>query len=175
LRFSANEPATFQCQLDGGSFSPCSSPKGYARLATGVHRFAVRAIDAAGNVDSTPSSTQWTVGRAVRRTAARSALFAPTAGSRVTRPPLLRWRAVRRARYYNVQLFRAGKKILTAWPTRPSLQLRAQWRFNGQVQRFQPGLYRWYVWPGYGRPSARRYGPLLGTSTFVVGRRARSR
>jgi hypothetical protein len=73
------------------------------------------------------------------------------------------------ARYYNVQLYRAGRKVLTTWPTRPRLQLKAQWRLNGQVQRFKSGTYRWYVWPGYGQPSARRYGSLLGTSTFVVG------
>ena len=31
-------------------------------------------------------------------------------------------------------------------------------------------LYRWFVWSGYGSPSANRYGPLLGQSTFVVRR-----
>jgi hypothetical protein len=173
LRFSANEPATFQCRLDRTSFSPCSSPKRYVRLARGIHRFSVRAIDAAGNVDSTPSSSQWTVGGAVSRTVASSAMLTPAAGSRVTRPPLLRWRKVPRASYYNVQLFRAGRKVLTSWPTRPRLQLRARWRLNGKTQRLERGVYRWYVWPGYGRPSARRYGPLLGTSTFVVGARRR--
>jgi hypothetical protein len=175
LRFSASEPATFQCRLDGRSFSPCSSPKRYSRLARGLHRFAVRAIDAAGNVDSTPSLSQWTVGRGVTRTVAGSALLTPTAGSRVTRPPLLRWRVAPRASYYNVQLFRAGRKVLTAWPTRPALQLRARWKLNGQMQRFESGVYRWYVWPGYGRPSVRRYGPVLGTSTFVFGRAPRRR
>ena len=169
LTFSASEPATFQCRLDGRSFLRCSSPKKYAGLARGPHRFAVRAIDAAGNVDSTPSLSKWTVGRRVPRVVAGSALIAPAAGARVTRPPLLRWRMVPGARYYNVQLYRAGRKVLTTWPTRPSLQVKAQWRLNGQVHRFEPGTYRWYVWPGYGQPSARRYGSLLGTSTFVVG------
>jgi large repetitive protein len=175
LRFSASEPARFQCRLDRRAFSPCSSPKKYTGLTKGLHRFAVRAVDAAGNVDSTPSLSQWTVGRGVTRTAAGSALLAPAPGSRVTRPPLLRWRMVPRASYYNVQLFRAGRKVLTAWPTRPALQLRARWKLNGQVQRFESGVYRWYVWPGYGRPSARRYGPVLGTSKFVFGRAPRRR
>jgi large repetitive protein len=175
LAFSASEPATFQCRLDGRSFSPCSSPKKYTGLAKGLHRFAVRATDAAGNVDATPSLSQWTVGRSVTRTVASSALFAPAAGARVTRPPLLRWRTVRRASYYNVQLYRAGRKVLTAWPTRPRLQLRARWKFNGKVQRLGPGVYRWYVWPGYGRASARRYGRMLGTSTFIVARAAARR
>jgi hypothetical protein len=171
--FSANERGTFQCRLDTGSFAPCGSPKTYARLKDGVHRFMVRAIDAAGNADATPAASQWTIGRAATRTAAASALFAPAAGTRLTRPPLLRWRAVPRASYYNVQLYRGGRKVLTAWPSRTGLQLRMQWRFNGRVQRLKPGLYRWYVWPAYGRAADRRYGRLLGTSTFVVARTIR--
>ncbi|MBA2359637.1 MAG: hypothetical protein H0V79_01655 [Actinobacteria bacterium] len=165
--FSASESAIFQCRLDGGSFAPCGSPSSYAGLASGVHRFAVRAIDAAGNVDATPAGSEWTVA-VVTRTVARSALFAPAAGARVTRPPLLRWRPVRGASYYNVQLYRAGRKVLSAWPTRTRLQLRAQWRFNGRAQRLEPGVYRWYVWPGRGQITARRYGKVLGSSTFVV-------
>jgi hypothetical protein len=166
--FSANEPGAFQCRLDAGSYTPCKSPKTYTRLKGGVHRFMVRAIDAAGNVDAVPAVAQWTIGTAVARNAAVSALFAPAAGARVTRPPLLRWRAVPRASYYNVQLYRAGRKVLTAWPRRTRLQLQVRWRFNGRAERFRPGLYRWYVWPAYAN---RRFGKLVGTSTFVFERR----
>jgi hypothetical protein len=174
FRFSTSEAGTFECRLDGGSFSPCTSPKTYRALARGRHSFAVRAVDLAGNVDATPSLSQWTLTAATRRVAA-SPLFAPPPQAQVTRPPLLRWRAVRRATYYNVQLYRAGRKVLTTWPTRARLQLRARWRFNGRVQTLEPGSYRWYVWPAYGRPSAQRYGRVLGTSTFVVARGARRR
>jgi hypothetical protein len=166
--FSSSEPATFQCRLDGGSFSSCSDPKTYKRLKSGLHRFAVRAIDPAGNVDATPAVYRWTVGRRITRTVATSALLAPASGARVTRPPLLRWRAVSRATYYNVQLYRAGRKVLTSWPARPSLQLRVRWKFNGRLDGLKPGTYRWYVWPGYGPAAQRRYGRLLGTSTFIV-------
>ena len=173
--FSSSEPATFQCRLDGGAFAPCGAPRTYKALARSVHTFAVRAIDSAGNVDATPAVSTWTVGRPVTRTVAKYALFAPTRGARVTRPPLLRWRTVSRAKYYNVQLYRAGRKVLTAWPTRPSLQLQARWTYGGRAERFKAGVYRWYVWPGFGRASDRRYGRLLGTSTFVVGRTTRQR
>jgi hypothetical protein len=161
--FSANEPGSFQCRLDAGSYAPCKSPTTYTRLKRGVHRFMVRAIDAAGNLDAVPAVAQWRIGR----NAAVSALFAPEAGARVTRPPLLRWRAVPRASYYNVQLYKAGRKVLTAWPRRTRLQLQMRWRFNGRAERFRPGLYRWYVWPAFNR----RFGKLVGTSTFVVVRR----
>src|SRR5215218_762162 len=167
--FAANEPGAFQCRLDTGSFAPCTSPKTYVRLRSGAHRFMVRAVDAAGNADTTPAVSQWTIGAAVTRSAAgTSALFAPAAGARLSRAPLLRWRAARRATYYNVQLYRAGRKVLTAWPNRTRLQLRMRWRFSGRAERLQPGVYRWYVWPGYGPATQRRYGRLLGTSTFVI-------
>src|SRR5439155_14282801 len=38
--------------------------------------------------------------------------------TRATSPPLLRWRPIRRARYYNVQFFRGRYKILSAWPVK---------------------------------------------------------
>jgi hypothetical protein len=56
----ANEPnVQFQCRLDGAAFAACSSPTTYAGLAAGSHTFAVRAIDAAGNVDPTPATHTW--------------------------------------------------------------------------------------------------------------------
>jgi hypothetical protein len=98
-------------------------------------------------------------------------LLAPAKRALVSAPPLLRWTPVRRARYYNVQLFRNGRKVLSAWPKRPQLHLRARWRFNGRRYRLVDGRYRWYVWPGEGPRSARRYGDRIGARSFVLDRR----
>ena len=166
--FSANEPAAFECKLDGAAFAPCTSPKSHAGLTRREHTFQVRAIDAAGNPDPTPAIHRWTIAAVPRRAATTSALLAPRAGARVTSPPLLVWRRASRASYYNVQLYRGRVKVLSSWPARTRLQLRARWTYLGRQRQLAPGAYRWYVWPGYGRPSARRYGRLLGQSTFTV-------
>ena len=58
--FSADEPATFQCSLDGATFAACTSPKAYSGLADGSHTFRVKATDQAGNTGA-PASYTWTV------------------------------------------------------------------------------------------------------------------
>jgi hypothetical protein len=84
--------------------------------------------------------------------------------------PVFRWVVVKRATYYNVQLFRAGRKALTAWPARPRYQLQKRWKFAGKTRRLGPGRYRWIVWPGFGPRSRANYGDPIGHSTFVVKR-----
>jgi hypothetical protein len=51
----------YLCQLDGSGFAPCTSPATYSGLALGSHTFEVKAIDAAGNEDSTPATHVWTI------------------------------------------------------------------------------------------------------------------
>ncbi|ATB48542.1 Ig-like domain-containing protein [Corallococcus macrosporus] len=76
--FNANEsPVTYECSLDGGDFTACTSPAAFTGLSEGSHTFAVRAVDAAGNVDPTPATRAWTVD-----TVAPETSFAST-------PPLL--------------------------------------------------------------------------------------
>ncbi|GAP12732.1 regulator of chromosome condensation (RCC1) repeat [Longilinea arvoryzae] len=58
--FYSLEPATFECQLDSSAWEGCANPKTYSGLAEVAHTFAVRAIDALGNV-SAPASYTWTI------------------------------------------------------------------------------------------------------------------
>ena len=51
----------FECELDGGGFTACTTPKNYSNLTNGVHTFAVRAIDNRGLADPTPATYQWEI------------------------------------------------------------------------------------------------------------------
>lgn len=61
FEFRSEPPgATFQCELDGGGFAPCTSPHALASLPDGSRRFAVRAVGA-GGADPSPALHAWTV------------------------------------------------------------------------------------------------------------------
>jgi hypothetical protein len=61
FRFSSSEsPEAFECSLDGKRFRSCPARPELAFVA-GRHRLSVRALDAAGNVDPSPSARSFTV------------------------------------------------------------------------------------------------------------------
>jgi hypothetical protein len=126
------------------------------------YTYVVQALDIAGNAASA------TVAVTPDAEASTRYLLSPGSRSTVHRAPLLRWRKIARASYYNVQLFRNGRKILSAWPTKPQYQLRSKWRYRGKRHRLVDGTYRWLLWAGYGKRSEHRYGKLLGRRTFVI-------
>ena len=132
--------------------------------AAATYTYTVTVFDDAGNA-ATASTT------AAAEPLPGASRLTPQGDALLTRPPLLRWKRVRRASYYNVQLYRGGHKILSAWPRRNRLQLHSRWHYGNRRHHLARGTYRWYVWPGRGRRAARHYGKLIGTSTFRFGRR----
>jgi hypothetical protein len=121
------------------------------------YTYTVSDIDPAGN------STAKTV-----RAIPTGSSLRPYVGSVVSSPPLLTWKKVKRASYYNVQLYLGRTKVLSTWPRKPSLQLPQTWHYRGKSYTLVPGHYRWYVWPGFGLLSSHRYGDRLGRSSFRV-------
>jgi hypothetical protein len=60
--FTSNDAgATFECSIDSGAFAPCTATFSTPALSDGSHTIAVRAKDAAGNVDPTPATYSWDV------------------------------------------------------------------------------------------------------------------
>jgi hypothetical protein len=150
---AAGTPATVY-RGNGGGFENTD-------LKNGVdYTYTITAEDAAGNVAT----------RSVQATPA-ARLLSPAANAHLISPPTLSWTAVPGATYYNVQLYRGDpNKLLSLWPVRASLQLHRSWRFDGRRYRLKPGRYKWYVWPGFGKRKAARYGRMVGSGTFIVVR-----
>ena len=71
---------------------------------------------------------------------------------------------IRGARFYNVQLYKGSRKILSLWPRASRLRLPLRWRYEKRQYALSRGVYRWFVWPSLGG----RYGSLEGQSSFRV-------
>ena len=143
-------------------------PVSDAFFPVGTTTVICNAADRRGN----GSATSFTVTVVfANRSARRTAILAPRAGETVRTAPLLRWRGASKARFYNVQLFRRGHKVLTVWPSRTRFRLHARWTFRGHEYRLKPGNYSWLVWPAYGTTAKPRYGKLLGQSSFIFARK----
>ena len=110
-------------------------------------------------------------------------LYSPAEGAVVRTPPLLAWRPISGAAYYNVQLFYSGRrlaassaspigrKVLSAWPLKPHYRLAKKWKYAKKLRKLVPGHYTWLVFPGYGKRAAHKYGSLIGHSDFVYAAR----
>jgi hypothetical protein len=65
IAFSGPGATGFECTIDGGPASPCTSPTALPTLPDGNHSFAVAAFDAVGNVDPTPATRAFRVDTAL--------------------------------------------------------------------------------------------------------------
>ncbi len=111
---------------------------------------ALFAIDSSGNVS-----------KPALRTVSLASLIPlrPLTGSTVVTAPRLTWTATVGTAYYNVQIFRDGKRVLTDWPAQASFKL--------PTALLEPGTYTWFVWPALkGKGSAATFGELIGRATF---------
>ena len=125
------------------------------------YQYVLTLTDEAGNAAS----------RELTRTPSRQ-LLTPAKRAVLAAPPLLSWTPVRGARYYNVQLFRDGRKILSAWP-REGVSCSSR-RSGGTTAADIASSRAWSTrgtcGPGEGPRDARRYGKRIGARSFVLAR-----
>jgi hypothetical protein len=149
-----------------------AGPDGPAVAPSGTCR------DRAGNV-SAPLAFSFSYGMppapapvVAAATPAPTSTAGPTATSTTAKAKAKRltltWRARPKAKYYNLQLLRNGRKVLSVWPTVARYSLPSRWRYRGHAYALSAGRYRWYVWPGYGPRAAHRYGRLLAKGDVPV-------
>jgi hypothetical protein len=122
--------------------------------------YTVQSIDEAGNASNVVSIAGLPKVLTLQKTP-----FVP----RAAQSPILRWRRVSGAAYYNVQLYRGSKRIYAAWPRMPQAGLPPTWKWSGHRFRLTPGRYHWYVWAGFGPRTLARY-HFVGSARFVIPR-----
>jgi large repetitive protein len=143
-----------------------------------TYTYSVNVSDAAGNVASStltltpggsaPPSPDAAPAPVVQAAPASGVVATPTpTAKKAVKLPNLKWRRVKGADYYNFQLYRGNKKILTTWLTANEFQLRSSWVFHGRRMKLTDARYDWYVWPGFGKRSLRRYGHLITHQRFT--------
>ena len=76
---STESPSTFECDLDGGGWTPCTTPFTTPSLGDGSHTLKARATDAAGNTDASEVTFTWLVDA----TAPTGLTMAPSNGAAV--------------------------------------------------------------------------------------------
>ena len=131
-------------------------------LKNGIeYRYVVVSEDAAGNQSA---------GVAAAAMPRLNLLRSPKDGARLKTPPKFVWTPNAEASYYNVQLYRGQQKILSSWPLAAAMKLKRTWKYEGKRYTLAKGVYRWYVWPGFGARAAIDYGELLGSNSFTMTR-----
>ena len=79
------------------------------------------------------------------------------------------WVPVAATSAYEVEFYRAGRRIFSARTTHAKLTVAKSWTYRGRRERFTPGTYRWYVWPIYKSGSGGRGTPLVNSVLVVRG------
>ena len=83
-------------------------------------------------------------------------------------PRRFAWAPVANASGYHVEFFRGSSRVFAADASRPQITIPASWSHGGREARFEPGEYRWYVWP---LVSGRRSSEAVVQAKLVVAPR----
>jgi hypothetical protein len=77
----------------------------------------------------------------------------------------IHWKEVPNATYYDVVLWRDGKRLLDVWPTSARALLPRNMSPRGGLS---PGRYLWFIYPGFDAKALQHYGALAGSGVFVI-------
>ena len=84
----------------------------------------------------------------------------PLTGSILHEVPVLTWKPQKGSAYYNLQLYRNGKRVLVVWPSQAS--------YRPPAGVLKPGAYVWFVWPALRvGGAAPTFASLIGRATFT--------
>ena len=83
----------------------------------------------------------------------------PLTGSIVHAVPVLSWKPEKGSAYYNLQLYRNGRRVLVVWPSQAS--------YRPPAGVLKPGAYVWFVWPALRVGGGAKFASLIGRATFV--------
>jgi hypothetical protein len=102
------------------------------------------------------------------RAASIKAVAAGTAPQRpLLRPPTTRaapvsrqlsWEPTPGAAYYDLILWRDGKRVLDLWPTEARVLIPQRWTYHGSSRTLRPGRYSWFAFPARSANAAHPFG-----------------
>ena len=151
-------------------------PRPFDRTASAVAVEVSEELAEPGFAHTLAQLVRWTliaVAVAFLATTAMTALGGDSQPELVDTPAVVRptvsWPDAEGADYYNFQLHRGGRKVWDAWLTTERITLPKAWTYAGIPRQLEPGIYIWFVWPGYGPRAKSDYGPLLRRGILTVG------
>jgi hypothetical protein len=138
---SSEAGSTFQCSFRKAAFTACTSPDAVDVPGSGSQTFKVRAIDAAGNVDPTPATHQWTSDLTPPKRPTVTIFAAPSAHASAVAPSArataVTPRPVAQVRPPLSLTFTNPLKILLATPRwQESTRLHAQWSSDSTAHSY---------------------------------------
>lgn len=101
---------------------------------------------------------------------ARTGERGPAAGteteSDASKPVRLQWREVRGADFYDVVLWREGRRVTDLWPKTNAVAIE---NTGDGATALGPGTYQWFVFPAFNEDGSTRFGASVARGKFRVG------